>query len=87
LKTEAVGVTHDAGGFFEFRDISCPSHVHHYASDIRCGFFLSRRNLIPETPAFGCLALQYAFRHYCGSDGVRWPNEARGKIIGSIINT
>jgi hypothetical protein len=33
------------------------------------------------------LALQHGFRHYRGSDDVRWPNEARGKIISSMINT
>jgi hypothetical protein len=42
----------------------------------------------PDTrnPAFGYLALQYGFRHYCGSDDACQPSLARGKIIGSIIN-
>jgi hypothetical protein len=46
FKTEAVGVKHDAGGFC-FVPARAP--VHHFTADTRCGFFLSKRNLIPET--------------------------------------
>ncbi len=50
FKTEAVGVTHDADGFcFEPRDVPARAPVHHFTADTRCGFFLSKRNLIPET--------------------------------------
>jgi hypothetical protein len=33
-----------------------------------------------RNPAFGCLALQYAFRHYCGSDDMHTAGPARGTI-------
>jgi hypothetical protein len=33
------------------------------------------------------LAMQHAFRHYCGSDAKRAAETAKGKIISSIINT
>jgi hypothetical protein len=44
------------------------------------GFFLSRRNPIPNHPAFGRLALQHTFRHYCGSGDMRAAGPARGTI-------
>jgi hypothetical protein len=42
----------------------------------------------PTTSAAGAtrLAMQYGFRHYCGSDG-GLGSKPRGKIISSIINT
>jgi hypothetical protein len=46
------------------------SPVHHFSADTNHGFFLSSRNL-PSSPDFQMLALQYAIRHYCGSDYIR----------------
>jgi hypothetical protein len=32
-----------------------------------------------RNPAFGYLALQYGFRHYCGSDDIRRRDEAAAR--------
>jgi hypothetical protein len=79
LKTEAVGVTQDAGGFVLSPVMSCPhAHASFYGWH-QVWILFEQAEPDTEPPAFGCLALQHGFRHYCGSDDVHRPNEAAAR--------